>query len=110
MQSDDSIRIYLGRLSQASKCDLGPLLVALSQLLRRGKKLYLIITGDDTQTRETPRLQTLANELGCQKNVRIWPNPSSDEKHLLYSGADFFLSPSDNMQDTLGLALAEAMA
>ncbi len=110
IEGDVSVGIYFGRLSQASKCDLGPLLVALSQLLRRGKNLYLIIAGDDTQTRESPRLQTLANELGCQKNVRIWPNPSSDEKHLLYSGADFFLSPSDNMQETFGLAVAEAMA
>ena len=105
-----SIALYFGRLSQISKCDLGPLLVALSQLLKRGKDLYLIIAGDDTQTKEAPRLETLASELGCQNMVKIWPNPSADQKHLLYSGADFFVSPSDNMQETFGLAVAEAMA
>jgi glycosyltransferase involved in cell wall biosynthesis len=110
IEADVSIALYFGRLSQGSKCDLGPLLVALSQLLKKGKKLYLIIAGDDTQRQETPRLQTLASELGCQKNVKIWPNSSADEKHLLYSGADFFVSPVDNMQETFGLAVAEAMA
>jgi glycosyltransferase involved in cell wall biosynthesis len=105
-----AIALYFGRLSRASKCDLGPLLVALSQLLKRGKKLHLIIAGDDTQTAESPRLQALANELDCQRNIRIWANPSANDKHLLYSGADFFLSPSDNMQETFGIAVAEAMA
>jgi len=110
IEADVSIAIYVGRLSQASKCDLGPLLIALSQLLRRGKNLYLIVAGDDTQMQESPRLQTLANELACQENVKIWPNLSADEKHLLYSGSDFFVSPSDNMQETFGLAVVEAMA
>lgn len=105
-----SFAMYFGRLSQGSKCDLGPLLVALSQLLKRGSNLCLIIAGDDTQTQEAPRLQTLASELGCQENLKVWTNPSADEKHLLYSGADFFVSPSDNMQETFGIAVAEAMA
>ena len=102
--------LYFGRLSQASKCDLGPLLVALSQLLRRGKKLHLVIAGGDTQMKEGARLEQLATELGCQKNVLIWPNPTAEEKDALYSGADFFVSPSDNLQETFGLAVAEAMA
>src|SRR2546430_5095460 len=110
IEREVGIALYFGRLAQASKCDLGPLLVALSQLLRKGKNLHLVVAGDDTQTQEAPRLQTLASELGCQKNVSIWPNPSTDEKHLLYSGADFFVSPSDNMQETFGLAVVEAMA
>ena len=110
IETQVSIALYCGRLSQGSKCDLGPLLVALSQLLRRGNDLYLIIAGDDTQSKEAPRLEALASELGCQKNVMIWPNPSADEKHLLYCGADFFVSPSDNMQETFGLSVAEAMA
>lgn len=106
----DCIALYCGRLSQASKCDLGPLLVAVSLLLRRGAKLHLVIAGDDTQTKEAPRLHVLANELGCQKSVTIWPSPSNAEKHLLYSGADIFVSPSDNIQETFGLTVAEAMA
>jgi glycosyltransferase involved in cell wall biosynthesis len=105
-----SIALYFGRLSQTSKCDLGPLLVALSHVLSRGNSLHLVIAGDDTQTKEAPRLRALASELGCFKNVTIWPNPSAADKHLLYCGADIFVSPSDNIQETYGLTVAEAMA
>jgi glycosyltransferase involved in cell wall biosynthesis len=110
VESACSIALYFGRLSQTSKCDLGPLLVALSHLLGRGNSLHLVIAGDDTQSKEAARLQTLANELGCLRNVTIWPNPSAADKHLLYSGADIFASPSDNIQETYGLTVAEAMA
>src|SRR5262249_14272153 len=77
---------------------------------RRDIGIHLIIAGDDTQTQEAPRLRTLASELGCLANVTIWPNPSAVDKHLLYSGADIFVSPSDNIQETYGLTVAEAMA
>jgi len=110
LKAADCLALYCGRLSQSSKCDLGPLLVALSLLLQRGAELHLVIAGDDTQTQEAPRLLVLAKELGCQKNVTIWPNPSVAEKHLLYSEADIFVSPSDNIQETFGLTVAEAMA
>lgn len=110
LQVEEKIALYFGRMSQTSKCDLGPLLVALSQLLYRGTKLHLVIAGDDTQTKEEARLQALAAELCCHKNVTIWPSPSAGDKHLLYSGADMFVSPSDNTQETFGLTVAEAMA
>lgn len=110
VESKLSLALYFGRLSQASKCDLGPLLVALSQLLARGNNLHLVIAGDDTQTHETPRLESLASALGCLKNVSVLPNPSMSDKHLLYSGVDIFVSPSDNIQETFGLTVAEAMA
>ena len=35
---------------------------------------------------------------------------SKKDKHLLYSGADIFVSPGDNIQETFGLAVAEALA
>jgi glycosyltransferase involved in cell wall biosynthesis len=110
VESEAVLALYFGRLSQASKCDLGPLLVAFGRLVKRGTKLCLILAGDDTQSNEAPRLESLAQELGCENNVRVWPNPSAQEKHVLYSGADFFVSPSDNMQETFGLAVAEALA
>ncbi len=106
----DSIVLFFGRLSQASKGDLGPLLVAFSLLCRREVRAHLVIAGDDSQTNEVPRLTALANELGCIHNLTIWPNPSAIDKHMLYSGADIFVSPSDNLQETFGLTVAEALS
>lgn len=110
LEAQDVIALYFGRLSQTSKCDLGPLLVAVSRLLSRGTELHLVIAGDDTQTKEAPRLEALANELRCHGSLTLWPNPSVIDKRLLYSGADLFVSPSDNIQETFGLTVAEAMA
>ena len=105
-----TITLFFGRLSQMSKGDLGPLLIALSNLLSREVRTHLLIAGDDTQTNEARRLTALANELGCIQNLTIWPNPSAKDKHMLYSGADIFVSPSDNIQETFGLTVAEALS
>ena len=105
-----TIALFFGRLSQMSKADLGPLLLALSVLSRRGTEFQLVIAGDDTQMNEAPRLTALAADLGCLADVTIRVNPSADDKHLLYSAADIFVSPSDNLQETFGLTVAEALA
>jgi len=108
--AEETITLFFGRLSQMSKGDLGPMLIALSLLSRRGTHTHLVIAGDDTQTNEARRLTALANELGCIQNLTIWPNPSANDKHMLYSGADIFVSPSDNIQETFGLTVAEALS
>jgi glycosyltransferase involved in cell wall biosynthesis len=108
--AEETITLFFGRLSQMSKGDLGPMLVALSLLSRRETRTHLVIAGDDTQTNEARRLTALANELGCIQNLTIWPNPSAKDKHMLYSGADIFVSPSDNIQETFGLTVAEALS
>jgi glycosyltransferase involved in cell wall biosynthesis len=108
--AEETITLFFGRLSQMSKGDLGPMLVALSQLIRRESHTHLVIAGDDTQTNEARRLTALAKELGCVQNLTIWPNPSARDKHMLYSGADIFVSPSDNIQETFGLTVAEALS
>jgi glycosyltransferase involved in cell wall biosynthesis len=91
---EHTIALFFGRLSQMSKADLGPLLLALSVLSRRGTVFHLVIAGDDTQTNEAPRLTALAADLNCLMNLTVWVNPSADDKHLLYSGVDIFISPS----------------
>jgi len=107
---EHTIALFFGRLSQMSKADLGPLLSALSLLSRRGTVFHLVVAGDDTQTNEAPRLRALAAELNCLPNLTLWVNPSAEDKHLLYSGADIFVSPSDNIQETFGLTVADALA
>lgn len=42
--------------------------------------------------------------------LHILPNPSPEERLAVYSAADIFVSPSDNMQETFGLTLLEAGA
>src|SRR5882762_1862490 len=108
--AEEPITLFLGRLSQMSKGDMGPLLIALSNVSHSGVSTHLVIAGDDTQTNEARRLTALASELGCIQNLTIWPNPTANDKHMMYSGADIFVSPSDNIQETFGLTVAEALS
>src|SRR6267143_2128590 len=51
--AEEIITLFFGRLSQMSKGDLGPLLIALSNLLSREVRTHLLIAGDHPQTKNT---------------------------------------------------------
>jgi glycosyltransferase involved in cell wall biosynthesis len=115
LADDDVLLLYVGRFSPSSKCDLVPLLVAFANVThaengRVSPRLQLVLAGDDTRHRLAGGLQTLARELGCGEAVRIQENPTHDDKRDLYRAADVFISPSDNLQETFGLTLIEALA
>jgi hypothetical protein len=48
--------------------------------------------------------------MGLAQGVRIVCNVDPPLKRLLYGAADVFVSPADNLQETFGLTLVEAMA
>jgi glycosyltransferase involved in cell wall biosynthesis len=102
--------LYLGRFSDASKGDLRPLLLAWRETCSRDSGSKLVLAGDDTQSMLTPDLWTLARALGCHETINIVPNPSSAVKKSLLQSADIFVSPSDNLQESFGFTLLEAMA
>ncbi|MFN3326177.1 MAG: glycosyltransferase family 4 protein [Bryobacteraceae bacterium] len=106
---DETVLLYLGRFSSVSKCDLGPLLYAFSRLSRESR-VRLVLSGDDTQFQMAPRLSELAGRLACADRVCILSNPSTRQKWDLLAAADVFVSPSDNIQETFGITIIEAMA
>ena len=55
-------------------------------------------------------LQAFAQELECQNSVEVIPDPSRQVKRRLFEEADIFVSLSDNLQETFGITLVEAMA
>lgn len=102
--------LYFGRFSATSKADLFPLMLVFAELLRSYPEIALVIAGDDTQYRMAPELESFARDLGCADHVRIAPNPTFAEKQLFYQQADVFVSVSDNLQETFGITILEAMA
>lgn len=108
---DTAVILYMGRLSPVLKCDLVPLLIAYAAMVGDGgRRTRLVIAGDDTTHRAAPALADVARDLGCADQVILKPNVTSAERRALYAGADIFTSPSDNLQETFGLAVIEAMA
>lgn len=105
-----TIALWLGRLSAASKADLLPLLRAFKiALTRTFDEAFLILAGNDVEN-YGEKIRQLASELGIYDNVILKPDVSEMDKILLYSSANMFITPSDNIQESFGLSLLEAMA
>jgi glycosyltransferase involved in cell wall biosynthesis len=104
------IILYFGRFSVYDKTDLHPLLLAFRGLLREGGNVMLLLAGSGAQGEYSNRTEDMSKDMGLSPNVKFYLNPSLDEKKLLYSACDIFVSPSDNIQESFGLTVLEAMA
>ncbi len=102
--------LFLGRLNPQYKADLLPLLEALSRLGERPEILLLIAGFAPWNEDALVPLKFRCAELGLADRVR-WDVDVSRQRRLeLLSAADVFVSPADNLQETFGLAVVEAMA
>ena len=104
------VLLYLGRFSPTNKCDLLPLLVAFHEVHRRHPRARLVLAGDDTRTHLTPSLQALAATFDLRDAVLVQPDPTEARKLVLFAAADVFVAISDNLQETFGISVVEAMA
>ncbi|MBY0493937.1 MAG: glycosyltransferase family 4 protein [Cyanobacteria bacterium] len=102
--------LYFGRLSAASKADLCPLILAFREVAQAAPNVALVIAGDDTHFNMTGVLEHFAQEVAPTAVVRVVANPDAETKRQLYAAADLFVSPSDNLQETFGISVIEAMA
>jgi glycosyltransferase involved in cell wall biosynthesis len=100
--------LCLGRLTPSDKFDLKPLLGAVSLLARRFA-VRLILAGEDSRGYGQSLLRT-ASALGIGEKVHLFANFDTSLKPTLFAAADVFISPADNLQETFGLSLLEAMA
>ena len=101
--------VTLARFSPHSKMDLLPALAALKRAHGLGlpKEALYIAAGWAAADDQLPQaLESYAAGLGVR--MRCMMRPDAATCRLLYSAADIFLSPSDNIQETFGLTVAEA--
>lgn len=124
----ETVLLYLGRISIAAKADLVPLLYVLHSLRSRNpdRSLRLIIAGGG-DTENFDNLRTVARELGLHSDhsgngghggrkaqekspVQFHANTDDALKATLLGAADIFVSPVDNLQETFGISILEAMA
>ncbi|MPZ17578.1 MAG: glycosyltransferase [Luteitalea sp.] len=100
--------LYVGRLSDTNKADLVPMLLALGDVARQ-RSVRLTIAGDDRARQCAPVLRAIGAELGLSEVLTVVPNANHEKKWKLLRHADIFVSPVDNVQETFGLSLLEAM-
>lgn len=103
--------LSLARFSVLDKFDYGPLIeafrLALPHLPGRWR---LVLAGGAENTSYLEYLKLIVQLAGMQDRVVFAPNLDEGLKPALYRAADVFVSPSDNVQESFGLTLIEAMA
>jgi glycosyltransferase involved in cell wall biosynthesis len=108
LDRDAQVLLYLGRLSEQYKADLEPLIGVFSTLVNYPHAV-LVIAGQDLEGEYSKSLERLSSSLGCRGRLRILTNFPPFVKPSLYAAADIFISPVDNIQETFGLSILEAM-
>jgi glycosyltransferase involved in cell wall biosynthesis len=111
LPQDHVIILYLGRFSTYDKMDLAPLLLAFKNAMQQeGRPCTLVMAGADSRFNYAARAMEIAGRVGVSDSVRIIRDIPDSDVPLLYSAADVFISPSDNLQETFGQTVIEAMA
>lgn len=101
--------LWIGRISATSKADLNPLLYQWRSLAATDGNRLLVIAGGSSGS-ELEALSGTVSELGISRSVRLLPDVDDARKMDLLSAADVFVSPVDNLQETFGISVVEAMA
>jgi glycosyltransferase involved in cell wall biosynthesis len=106
------VLLCLGRFSEYDKMDLFPLLRVFARLLAQtnGREIHLILAGARQGTGTPEMLKLWAQAMGVAGRVHLVVDFPVEEKGGWIGAADVFLSPSDNVQETFGLSVIEAMA
>jgi glycosyltransferase involved in cell wall biosynthesis len=105
---DTPVILFVGRLSYRYKADFDALLEAAARLASKGLSFRLVIAGSDAE-RQSEVIRARANVYGVSNIVEVIPNISEIDKHVLLSGCDMFVSPSNTTSESFGLSIIEAM-
>ncbi|WP_455388378.1 glycosyltransferase family 4 protein, partial [Petrachloros mirabilis] len=107
---DPTVLLSLARISSATKMNYDRLLEFFFRLTTRsGADLLLVIAGNGSSN-ESQELLRAASEFKIADKIRLITNFGDEIKADIFSCADVFVSLSDNLQESFGIALIEAMA
>ncbi len=111
--NESHVLVCLGRLSMLTKFDPWPVYQLLEKVASQlDQPLVLIECGQDDTSHQGQHFSDLKKLCSRVNFVRLGGENSVDEqiKHQALAAADVGLFLVDNLQETFGLALAEAMA
>lgn len=112
LPQDAFVVAFVGRLSFHSKAHPLPLYRALARLAADHPEVMLLECGHGFNTAILDAydgLQAAFPQLRCHRIGGLEPASDLEKWHVL-AAADVFTSPADNLQETFGLTLLEAMA
>jgi len=109
--ADDTVIMTMGRITSVEKANPIPLFIALQKLTgARAEPLHLWMVGWAGRPAEQELHETAAKSYCPSVTVRFIDGRDADVRQKIWSGADIFTLPVDNIQETFGLVPVEAMA
>lgn len=103
--------LFLGRFSVATKMNPAPMGLALQQAAQRtGQPVYWILCGGAREPQEDQAFRDAAAAFCPDVQLRFVGEAAPDAHGPIWSAADVFISFSDNVQESFGLTVPEAMA
>ena len=111
LPGDAKVILSVGRLSLRGKADWAPIFELLHDMHSAGllhNVVWLVAGGSTPQSLEL--LQALVQTYALSSVIRLVPNFSPRHRAQLYAAADIYASLVDNLQETFGLSIVEAMA
>lgn len=111
LPEDAVVLLTLGRFSPQTKSDPYPLIKTFQRLTQNvsDRPVILVIAGG-ANDRQTNIVKQMISECGLENCVHLITNFATDIKPSIYGAADIYLSLSDNLQETFGISVIEAMA
>lgn len=107
---NSTILLYFGRIDHAAKGDWYPLLVAFREVAAKcSERVVLVLAGAGSDA-ESNSIQQLTINMRLSDKVMLRRHPSVVEGPLYYAACDVFVSLSDTLQESFGVAPLEAMA
>ena len=103
--------LSLARISVHDKFDCGPLLEAFRRAIAQlDERWDLVLAGGARDPSYLAFVEEQIRDRDLTGRVHIRANFDDAEKPSYYAACEVFVSPSDNIQETFGLAVIEAMA
>ena len=110
---DETVVLFVGRLAHHAKAHPFPLFAGVHEAARRtGRKVFLLMAGWAANAAVRAAFEEAARRFAASELVRVAfvDGTEANNRRLVWRAADVFCSPSDNIQETFGLSVVEAMS
>jgi len=108
---DEIVVLFVGRLSHHAKAHPFPMYHSLSHAAQTtGKQVHLILAGWTANNSVRTAFEEGARAFAPHIRVSLIDGTKPEHRESIWHAADIFTSLSDNIQETFGLVIIEAMA
>jgi glycosyltransferase involved in cell wall biosynthesis len=108
---DEVVILYVGRLSHHAKAQPFPMFKGIAEAARStSRRVHLVLAGWAAHPAVHEAFVAGARAFAPDVRTSLVDGRDPQVRHSVWHAADLFVSPSDNIQETFGLSVLEAMA